>query len=868
MPGIFGNTSFDLVGFAVGVAERHCVLPQLHRMQTGDVLIGLQSSGIHSNGFSLLRSLTKAAGINYSAAAAFDPTQSFGDVFLTPTRIYVSPVLALAKACKLKGAAPITSGGISGSLSRSLPSDLRAKLRSESWVLPAAFRWIAGNFKISCQEMASTFNCGIGMVLVLAKEDQAEVLRILREMHEEPVVLGELEQRTGGQEQVYIEGAESSWLMLPELGVSLPFPQVLSSLQDPKTVSRRRVLVLAGDDRVPTPLRSLLEASEVPAFPAVVVAVATVDGRKGETLKQALAAGIPVSTIDGFESAAMVQVTRDTAAKFTQKLQAFLDSVSADLIIILDDFDTRLMTRGFCSDWQDKLIVVRPSLLPSALRSRDPIAEALESGMCVTGCTVYVGVDDGSMTGKIMVQETTQVLEEDTQATLHERIVEECENKALPEAVRQLVSGTWAGKKKHRQQSVMSPDAKARPHSSTSARTGDAKRYDMRGVSADKGDVHAAIKSMDKGLYPNAFCKIVPDNISRDPAHAIVMHADGAGTKSSLAYMYWKHTGDLSVWKGIAQDSIVMNIDDLLCVGVVDNICLSSTVGRNKGSIPREVIAAVISGTQEFAQDLNRYGLGLVLTGGETADVGDLVRTIIMDTTVVARIPRCNIIDNGNIRPGNVIVGLSSSGQASYETEYNSGIGSNGLTSARHDVFEHALASLYPESFDAALPEDLVYSGKYKLDELVKIDSIDGYIPAGKLVLSPTRTYAPIMKKIFENGLREKIDGMIHCSGGAQTKVLHFVEGVRVVKDSLFPTPTVFRMIQECSQTSWDEMYKVFNMGHRMEIYTDATSAEAMIEISRSFGVDAQIIGHVEAAEPGQKLLSISSEHGAFEYGS
>lgn len=390
----------------------------------------------------------------------------------------------------------------------------------------------------------------------------------------------------------------------------------------------------------------------------------------------------------------------------------------------------------------------------------------------------------------------------------------------------------------------------------------------MRGVSADKGDVHAAIKSMDKGLFPGAFCKVVPDNISGDPEYAIVMHADGAGTKSSLAYMYWKQTGDLSVWKGVAQDSIVMNIDDLLCVGVVDNICLSSTVGRNKRNIPREVIASLIAGTQQFAQELNEYGLGLVLTGGETADVGDLVRTIIVDTTVLARIERCNVIDNARICAGNVIVGLSSSGQACYETEYNSGIGSNGLTSARHDVFDHSLASSYPESFDPTLPDDLVYSGKFKLDQRVPIDEKGNTMTAGKLVLSPTRTYAPIMKKIFEHGLREKINGMIHCSGGAQTKVLHFVEGVHVIKDSLFPTPPVFRMIQDCSETSWEEMYKVFNMGHRMEIYTDASSAAQIIDISKSFGVDAQIVGRVEAAQPTQRLLTISSEHGRFEYGS
>eukprot|EP00930_Biecheleria_cincta_P023421 TRINITY_DN16929_c0_g1_i1.p1 TRINITY_DN16929_c0_g1~~TRINITY_DN16929_c0_g1_i1.p1 ORF type:complete len:941 (+),score=189.00 TRINITY_DN16929_c0_g1_i1:49-2871(+) len=392
----------------------------------------------------------------------------------------------------------------------------------------------------------------------------------------------------------------------------------------------------------------------------------------------------------------------------------------------------------------------------------------------------------------------------------------------------------------------------------------DAKRYDQRGVSANKGDVHAAIKNLDKGLFPKAFCKVVPD--FDDASQAVVMHADGAGTKSSLAYMYWKKTGDLSVWKGIAQDALVMNLDDLLCVGVTDNILLSSTIGRNKGLIPKEVLAAVIQGTQEFVDELAQHGVSIVLTGGETADVGDLVRTIIVDSTVTAKISRSKIIDNGAISAGDVIVGLASYGKASYESSYNSGIGSNGLTAARHDVFEKALASDFPESFDPAMPEELVYSGSTSLLDEIQIDTEAGAIAAGKMVLSPTRTYAPVIHKLFCDGLRSKIHGMIHCSGGGQTKVLHFVDGLHIVKDNLFPTPPVFKLIQNSSSTPWEEMYKVFNMGHRMEIYTDKESAVRIIEISKSFGVDAQIVGRVEALEEGQKKVSIHSEHGEFEY--
>ncbi|WP_136666981.1 AIR synthase related protein [Flavobacterium sp. H122] len=386
------------------------------------------------------------------------------------------------------------------------------------------------------------------------------------------------------------------------------------------------------------------------------------------------------------------------------------------------------------------------------------------------------------------------------------------------------------------------------------------KRYAMRGVSASKEDVHNAIKNIDKGLFPKAFCKIVPDYLTNDEDYCLIMHADGAGTKSSLAYMYWKETGDMSVWKGIAQDALIMNIDDLLCVGAVDNIVLSSTIGRNKNLIPGEVISAIINGTEELINELKSFGVTINSTGGETADVGDLVRTIIVDSTVTARMKRADVIDNANIQAGDVIVGLASYGQASYETGYNGGMGSNGLTSARHDVFANELASKYPESYDASVPFELVYSGNVKLTDTVEGSPID----AGKLVLSPTRTYAPIIKKILEKYTPKDIHGMVHCSGGAQTKVLHFVDNVHVIKDNLFPVPPLFKLIQEQSKTDWKEMYQVFNCGHRMEVYVPAAIAQDIIEISKSFNVEAQIVGRVEASAT--KKLTIQSEFGVFEY--
>lgn len=386
------------------------------------------------------------------------------------------------------------------------------------------------------------------------------------------------------------------------------------------------------------------------------------------------------------------------------------------------------------------------------------------------------------------------------------------------------------------------------------------KRYSQRGVSASKEDVHNAIKNIDKGLFPKAFCKIVPDYLTGDDNYCLIMHADGAGTKSSLAYMYWKETGDISVWKGIAQDALIMNIDDLLCVGAVDNIMLSSTIGRNKNLIPGEVISAIINGTEELIEELKGFGVTIHSTGGETADVGDLVRTIIVDSTVTARIKRSDVIDNANIQAGDVIVGLASYGQATYEKEYNGGMGSNGLTSARHDVFNKYLADKYPESFDAAVPDELVYSGNVKLTDAVEDSPID----AGKLVLSPTRTYAPVIKKILEKYTPEDIHGMVHCSGGAQTKVLHFVDDVHVIKDNLFPVPPLFKLIQEQSGTDWKEMYQVFNSGHRMELYVPQDVAQDIIEISKSFNIDAQIVGRVEPSET--KKLTIVSEYGTFEY--
>lgn len=384
-------------------------------------------------------------------------------------------------------------------------------------------------------------------------------------------------------------------------------------------------------------------------------------------------------------------------------------------------------------------------------------------------------------------------------------------------------------------------------------------RYMQRGVSASKEDVHNAIKNIDKGLYPKAFCKIIPDVLGGDPEYCNIMHADGAGTKSSLAYLYWKETGDLSVWKGIAQDALIMNIDDLLCVGAIDNILVSSTIGRNKMLIPAEVVSAIINGTDELLAELRDMGVGVYATGGETADVGDLVRTVIVDSTVTCRMRRSDVIDNARIRPGDVIVGLASFGKATYEKEYNGGMGSNGLTSARHDVFARYLAEKYPESYDAAVPRELVYSGGMTLT-----DAIDGVpLDAGKLVLSPTRTYAPVVKKLLDT-MRGEIHGMVHCSGGAQTKILHFVDQVRVVKDNLFPVPPLFRLIREQSGTDWAEMYKVFNMGHRLEIYLAPESADEVIAVSQSFGIDAQVVGRVETGE--KKELIIRSEFGEFTY--
>ena len=384
-------------------------------------------------------------------------------------------------------------------------------------------------------------------------------------------------------------------------------------------------------------------------------------------------------------------------------------------------------------------------------------------------------------------------------------------------------------------------------------------RYMLRGVSASKEDVHNAIKNIDKGLYPKAFCKIIPDILGGDPEYCNIMHADGAGTKSSLAYAYWKETGDLSVWKGIAQDALIMNIDDLLCVGAVDNILVSSTIGRNKNLVPGSVISAIINGTDELLAELREMGVGAYATGGETADVGDLVRTIIVDSTVTCRMKRSDVINNANIRPGDVIVGLSSSGQATYEKEYNGGMGSNGLTSARHDVFGKDIAKKYPETYDHAVPEELVYSGGLNLTDKVAGSPLD----AGKLVLSPTRTYAPVVKKLLD-ALRPQIHGMVHCSGGAQTKILHFVDGVHVIKDNLFPIPPLFRTIQEQSHTDWKEMYKVFNCGHRFEVYLPQQYAQQVIDISKSFNIDAQIIGRIAPSD--HTHLTIHSEYGVFEY--
>ncbi|MCU0456181.1 MAG: AIR synthase-related protein [Bacteroidales bacterium] len=387
----------------------------------------------------------------------------------------------------------------------------------------------------------------------------------------------------------------------------------------------------------------------------------------------------------------------------------------------------------------------------------------------------------------------------------------------------------------------------------------DNSKYSRRGVSSQKEDVHAAIKNVDKGLFPKAFCKIIPDILGGDPDYCNIMHADGAGTKSSLAYVYWKETGDLSVWKGIAQDAIVMNLDDLLCIGAYDNILLSSTIGRNKNLIPGEVISAIIKGTEEFLEKLRSLGIGIHSTGGETADVGDLVRTIIVDSTVTARIRRTEVVSNDRIQAGDVIIGLASSGHTTYEEGYNGGMGSNGLTSARHDVFARTVGKKYPESFDSSLPEEVVYSGN-----LLLTDPVPGLpLDAAKLVLSPTRTYAPVIKRVLE-ALRSEIHGMVHCSGGGQTKILHFIDGLHVVKDNLFPLPPLFRLIQEQSGTGWKEMYRVFNMGHRFEIYTPENNADAIINIAREFNLEAQVIGHCEASD--NKRITIVSDFGEFEY--
>lgn len=868
MPGVFSASGFDLVGFAVGVAEKAKVLPCMDSMVAGDVLIGLPSSGLHSNGFSLLRHVAHAAGIDYKTAAPFDPTQNFGEVLLTATRIYVRSVLALARSGVLKGAVPITNGGLISSVPRILPQHLQAELRAELWQLPPIFRWMGVSFKIPCRELAATFNCGIGMVLVVAREDVEKALTCLRQNHEEPVVVGELIPRENSLEQVCIDGAETSWLMLPELGVSMPFPQVISSLQDAHAVSRTRVLVLSGGSET-TPLPAILEATEVQAFPAEVVGVVSANPN-AECLSQARAAGIHAECLQS-NAPGQAEIAGGrpfappprvgSSEKLAAELEAIVQRTLADLIVVLDDFDLASLTPAFRTQWSGKLVYVQASLFPVAA-GESPVQMTLDKGMRVAGCTVYLLSAESD---QILVQETTRVKTGDTVTALHERIMLECEWKAVPEGVQEAITGagkTLATSRSRANSMTVQPSASV--GSSMEQAFGDASLYEKRGVSADKQDVHAAIKNLDKGLFPRAFCKIVPDNLSGDDSMAIVMHADGAGTKSSLAYMYWKKTGDLSVWKGIAQDALVMNLDDMLCVGVTDNILLSSTIGRNKNLIPRDVISSVINGTQELVADLSNRGIGIVLTGGETADVGDLVRTIIVDSTVTARIRRADVIDNGRISAGDIIVGLSSSGQATYESSYNSGMGSNGLTAARHETFAKALGAEFPESFDPCLPADCVYSGGLCLEDPVEVDGA-GPVSAGKLLLSPTRTYAPIVKKILEHGLRNQINGMIHCSGGAQTKVLHFVDNVRVVKDNLLPTPKVFRLIQQNAGTPWQEMYKVFNMGHRLEIYTDMNTAKEIIEISKSFNVDAQVIGRVEASV-GKKSVVISSEHGHFEY--
>jgi len=882
MPGVFHQCSFDLTGFSVGVAEQDKLLPKHSLMKPGDVLIGLHSSGLHCNGFSLVRSAVQEAGMKYHAAAPFDPTQSFGAALLTSTRVYVHALLKLVGMGKLKGAAPVVNGGLSMSIPRMLPQQLQAHLRASSWELPPIFRWLAGSLRISCREMAATFNCGIGMVLVVSKDDVEIVMETLKEMHEQPCVIGELVEYQDHHEAVHIEGAETSWLMLPELGVSLPFPQVLSSLQDPCTVTQVKALVLAGSASV-TPLEALLDAADARSYPARIAAVVSTD-KNSNALPCARARCIDAYVIEDKDTNSgdpsshsrepgMLKNNVGANLRQVSDIHSLICATEAQVLIILDDVDTSCLSTNPLMAWDGTCITVHAALVPQ-YGGLSPIEAALNDGLSITGCTIFSHkFKRAKGQQRIIAQESTRILPEDTAATLHARVVLECESRALPEALRKVAVEIDDTDRKCYSKQVnvadreSSTDPVNEPPSEKQCVDGDARRYDQRGVSANKGDVHAAIKDMDKGLFPSAFCKVVPDHLSNDEAHAIVMHADGAGTKSSLAYMYWRKTGDLSVWKGIAQDALVMNLDDMLCVGVTSNIMLSSTIGRNKNLIPGEVIGAIIRGTQELVNELDQHGVSIALTGGETADVGDLVRTVIVDSTVTARILKSHIIDNGNICAGNVIVGLASSGRATYEAAYNSGIGSNGLTAARHDTFEKSLAQEFPESFDPSMPSNLVYTGQVALEQSISDDDVVGEpVTAGKLVLSPTRTYAPIVSKIFASGLRDKINGMVHCSGGGQTKVLHFVNDLHVVKNNLMKTPPVFKLIQQNSGTPWEEMYKVFNMGHRLEFYTDELSAQEIIRISKTFNVDAQIIGRVEATTLGKKHLTINSEHGTFKY--
>ena len=471
-----------------------------------------------------------------------------------------------------------------------------------------------------------------------------------------------------------------------------------------------------------------------------------------------------------------------------------------------------------------------------------------------SGCTVHL-VEEVVDAGAIVVQKRCPVLSNDTATSLKAR-VQPLEGPALCEAISSIVARVRSAKRP-----IGATGGGEAMDVSDVAQPAATERYMLRGVSAAKEDVHAAIAKVDKGLFPRAFCKVVPD-IAGDDEWCTCMHADGAGTKTSLAYMYWKETGDLSVWRGIAQDSVIMNTDDLLCIGCVDNILLSSTIGRNKSIIPGEVLSALIAGTEDVLQTLRDSGVGIISTGGETADLGDLVRTVVVDSTVTARMRRSDVLSNDRIRAGDVVVGLASYGQATYESEYNGGMGSNGLTSARHDVFSKGLATKYPESFDPAVPESLVYSGKYSLTDIEPETGMS----VGKLVLSPTRTYAPVVKAVLDTVARADVHGMVHCSGGAQSKIGHFLsDGLRVVKDSMLPVPPLFRLIQECSGTGWSEMYKVFNCGHRLEFYVPPELAQAIIDVSKSFGIHAQVVGRVEAKE-GKPEVVVKSEHGVFTY--